>query len=43
MRLKGILGKGILVAFVLSLVPVTAVSAQKITPGAACKVLNQKA
>ena len=42
MRVKGILGKGILVAFVLSLMPVTAVSAQKITPGTACKVLNQK-
>ena len=27
---------------VLSLIPVTAVSAQKITPGSTCKVLNQK-
>ena len=27
----------------LSLIPVTAVSAQKITPGSTCKVLNQKA
>ena len=42
MRVKGILEKGIFVAFVLTLIPVTAVSAQKITPGTACKVLNQK-
>jgi hypothetical protein len=32
----------LLFVIVLSLIPVTAVSAQKITPGSTCKVLNQK-
>jgi len=42
MRSKATLYKGILIALVLSLVPVSAISAVKITPGATCKVLNQK-
>ena len=32
----------LLFIIVFSLIPVTAVSAQKITPGSTCKVLNQK-
>jgi hypothetical protein len=35
--------KALLLALVLALIPVTAVSAQKITPGSACKSVNQKA
>jgi hypothetical protein len=42
MRIKGSLLKGLLFALALVLIPVTAVSAQKITPGSTCKVLNQK-
>ncbi len=42
MRIKGSLAKGLLVALILTLVPITAFSAQKITPGSTCKVLNQK-
>ena len=34
--------KALLLALVLALIPVTAVSAQKITPGSACKSVNQK-
>ena len=34
--------KAILIALVLILVPVSALSAQKVTPGSTCKVLNQK-
>ena len=33
---------GLLLTLVLTLIPVTAVSAQKITPGSACKTVNQK-
>lgn len=42
MRIKASLLNGILFALALALMPVTAVSAQKITPGSTCKVLNQK-
>ena len=42
MRIKGSLAKGLLIALAIALIPVTAVSAQKITPGSTCKVLNQK-
>ena len=42
MRNTGSLAKGLLVALILTLVPITAFSAQKVTPGSACKVLNQK-
>jgi hypothetical protein len=42
MRFKGSLVKGLLIALSVALIPVTAVSAQKITPGSTCKVLNQK-
>jgi hypothetical protein len=42
MRFRGSLTKGLLIALAVTLIPVTAVSAQKITPGSTCKVLNQK-
>lgn len=42
MRIKGSAAKGFLITLAVVLIPVTAVSAQKITPGTACKVLNQK-
>jgi len=42
MRIRGSLAKGALIALAVVLIPVTAVSAQKITPGSTCKVLNQK-
>lgn len=42
MRIRGSLAKGLLVALILTLVPITAFSAQKVTPGSICKVLNQK-
>jgi hypothetical protein len=42
MRVKGSLLKGFLIALAISLIPVAAVSAQKITPGSTCKVLKQK-
>ena len=42
MRIKGRLAKGVLIALVLSLIPVAAISAQKITPGSTCKVYKQK-
>jgi hypothetical protein len=42
MRVKGSLLKGLLIALAVALIPVTAASAQKITPGTTCKVLNQK-
>jgi predicted Zn-dependent protease len=42
MRIKKAVTKGLLIAFALTLIPVTAVSAQKITPGSTCKVLNKK-
>jgi hypothetical protein len=42
MRIKGSLAKGLLITLALTLIPVSAISAQKITPGSTCKVLNQK-
>jgi len=42
MRIRGSLTKGLLIALALTLIPVSAISAQKITPGKTCKVLNQK-
>jgi len=42
MRFKGSFAKGLIAAVVLTLVPLEAFSAQKITPGSTCKVLNQK-
>jgi hypothetical protein len=42
MRIKGSIAKGFLVALVLSLIPVMAFSAQKVTAGSTCKVLNKK-
>ena len=42
MRIKGNLVKGLLIGLTIALIPVTAVSAQKTTPGSLCKVLNQK-
>ncbi len=43
MRFKGSFAKGFLVALILTLIPFTAFSAQKITSGSTCKVLKQKA
>jgi len=42
MRIRESLGKGLLIALALTLIPITAVSAQKINPGSTCKVLKQK-
>ena len=42
MGIRSSLTKGLLFALAVVLIPVSAVSAQKITPGTACKVLNQK-
>ncbi len=42
MRIRRSLTKGLLIALAVLLIPVSAVSAQKITPGSTCKVLNQK-
>ena len=42
MRIKGSLARGLVAALVLTLVPLMAFSAQKVTPGSTCKVLNQK-
>jgi hypothetical protein len=42
MRIRGSLASGLLISLALALIPVAAVSAQKITPGSACKVLNKK-
>ena len=42
MQIRGSLTKGVLIALSVVLIPVAAVSAQKITPGSTCKVLNQK-
>ena len=43
MQFKGSFTKGLLVALILTLIPITAFSAQKITPGSTCKVYKQKA
>jgi len=42
MGFKGSLSKGLLVGLAVALIPVTAVSAQKIIAGSTCKVLSQK-
>ena len=42
MRFKGSIAKGLLIALALSLIPVAATSAQKITAGSKCKVQKQK-
>ena len=42
MRFKESFTKGFIVALILTLIPITAFSAQKVTPGASCKTLNQK-
>jgi hypothetical protein len=42
MRVHRSLKKGLLIALILMLLPASAVSAQKVTPGSSCKVLNQK-
>jgi predicted RecA/RadA family phage recombinase len=42
MQFRGSVAKGLLIALAVVLIPVTAVSAQKIIPGATCKVLKQK-
>lgn len=42
MRFKGRFTKGLLVALILTLIPITAFSAQKINPGSTCKVYKQK-
>ena len=42
MRFRETLLKGGLIALAVALIPVTAVSAQKVKPGNTCKVLNQK-
>ena len=42
MRFQGSLARGLLISLAVALIPVAAVSAQKITPGSTCKVLNQK-
>lgn len=43
MGIRSSLTKGLLLALAVVLIPVSAISAQKITPGSPCKVLNQKA
>jgi len=42
MRIKGSLAKGLLIALAISLIPVAAISAQKVTAGSNCKVFKQK-
>jgi hypothetical protein len=42
MRFRGTVATGLLVSFALTLIPITAFSAQKITPGSTCKVYKQK-
>ena len=42
MQIKGSLAKALLLGLAVALIPVAAVSAQKITPGSTCKVLKQK-
>ena len=42
MKIKEILLKGGFIALAVALIPVTAVSAPKVSPGSACKVLNKK-
>ena len=42
MRIRGSLTKASLIGLAIALIPISAVSAQKITPGSTCKVLKQK-
>ena len=42
MPIRGSVTTGILLALTVALIPTNAVSAQEISPGSACKVLNQK-
>jgi hypothetical protein len=42
MRIRGSLAKALLIALACTLIPVSAISAQKITPGSTCKVLSQR-
>ena len=42
MRFKGCFTNGLFVALILTLIPITAFSAQKITPGSTCKIYKQK-
>ena len=42
MLIRGKLFEGILIALAISLIPVTAIAAQKVTAGSNCKVMNQK-
>jgi len=42
MPIRGSVTIGILLALTIALIPTNAVSAQEISPGSACKVLNQK-
>jgi hypothetical protein len=42
MRIKVSLAKGVLLAFGIALIPVTAAAAENVTPSSACKVWNQK-
>jgi hypothetical protein len=42
MAIKHKLLKALLIVLILALIPVSAISAQKITPGATCKSVNQK-
>ena len=42
MRIKGAVTRGLVVALLLTLVPITAFSLQKITPGSLCKAHKQK-
>ena len=42
MRTRGSIAKGLLIALAISLIPVAAISAQKVTAGSKCKVFKQK-
>jgi hypothetical protein len=42
MKIRGRVSKGLLIAVTITLIPFNASSAQKVTPGSTCKVLNQK-
>jgi len=42
MKIRGSVAKSLLIGLAVALIPVNAVSAQKISPGGACKVMGQK-
>jgi len=42
MRIRGSLLKGLLIALIISLIPLVAFSAQKISSGSICKVYKEK-